>query len=147
MGMIIPNLGMINPYLFNLDNSLILDEQNEILPNARHHGKKGTKMDKKALNLPILISLVMGSMIGTGIYILPASLAEYGSLSLISWVYTSIGAIFLALTFAHLNKRFPKTGGPYVYCREAYGKPTGFIIAYTYWMSNMVSIEALQFVH
>src|SRR5262245_5011959 len=106
--------------------------------------KKGrVKMDKKALNLPILVSLVMGSMIGTGIYVLPASLAQYGTVSLLSWIYTSIGAIFIALTFAHLNRRFPKTGGPYVYCREAYGKLTGFIIAYTYWMSNMVSIAGI----
>src|SRR5262249_53821237 len=86
---------------------------------------------------------VVGNMIGTGIYVLPASLAEYGSLSLIAWIYTSIGAIFLALTFANLNKRFPKTGGPYVYCKEAYGKLTGFLVAYTYWISNLVSISAL----
>lgn len=100
-------------------------------------------MDKKALSLPILISLVIGNMVGTGIYVLPASLAEYGSLSLLSWVYTSLGAIFLAITFAKLNKRFPKTGGPYVYCKEAFGKLTGFIIAYTYWVSYLVSIAGI----
>jgi len=100
-------------------------------------------MDKKALSLPILISLVIGNMVGTGIYLLPASLAEYGSLSLLSWVYTSLGAIFLAITFAKLNKRFPKTGGPYVYCKEAFGKLTGFIIAYTYWVSYLVSIAGI----
>lgn len=100
-------------------------------------------MDRKALSLPILISLVVGNMIGTGIYVLPASLAEYGTLSLLSWLYTSIGAIFLALTFANLNKRFPKTGGPYVYCKEAYGRLAGFIVAYTYWVSNLVSIAGI----
>lgn len=100
-------------------------------------------MDRKALSLPILISLVVGNMIGTGIYVLPASLAEYGTISLISWIYTSVGAIFLALTLASLNKRFPKTGGPYVYCKEAYGRLAGFIVAYTYWISNMVSIAGI----
>lgn len=100
-------------------------------------------MDKKALNLPILISLVVGNMIGTGIYVLPASLAEYGTLSLLAWLYTSLGAIFLALTFANLSKRFPKTGGPYVYCKQAYGKLAGFIVAYTYWVSNLVSIAGI----
>lgn len=100
-------------------------------------------MDKKALNLPILISIVVGSVIGTGIYVLPASLAQYGTISLLSWVYTSIGAVFLALTFANLNRRYPKTGGPYAYCRQAFGKMTGFVIAYTYWFSNLVSIAAL----
>jgi APA family basic amino acid/polyamine antiporter len=82
-------------------------------------------------------------MIGTGIFILPASLAEYGTISLLSWVFTSIGAILLALTFAHLNKRFTKTGGPYVYCKQAYGRMIGFIVAYTYWISNLVSIAGI----
>ena len=100
-------------------------------------------MDRKALSLPILISLVIGNMIGTGIYILPASLAQYGTISLLAWVYTSLGAIFLALTLTSLTKRFPKTGGPYVYCKEAYGHLAGFIVAYTYWLSNLVSIAGL----
>ena len=101
-------------------------------------------MDRKALTLPILISLVIGNVIGTGIYILPASLAAYGSISLVSWIYTSIGALFLALTFAHLSKRYPKTGGPYAYCKEAFGRPVGFVVAYTYWTSNLVSISGLS---
>ncbi|MBV9575944.1 MAG: amino acid permease, partial [Gammaproteobacteria bacterium] len=75
--------------------------------------------------------------------VLPAALAEYGTISLLSWIYTSLGAILLALTFAHLNKRFPKTGGPYVYCKEAFGKLPGFMVAYTYWSSNMVSIAGI----
>lgn len=100
-------------------------------------------MDKKALSLPILVSLVVGNMIGTGIYVLPASLAGFGTVSLLAWVYTSMGAIFLALTLVRLTKRFPQTGGPYAYCKEAYGKLIGFIIAYTYWLSNLVSIAGI----
>lgn len=100
-------------------------------------------MDKKALNLPILTSLVVGNMIGTGIYVLPASLAPYGTMSLLAWIYTSIGSIFLAITLAHLNKRFPKTGGPYIFCREAFGRLVGFIIGYTYWFSVMASIAGI----
>lgn len=100
-------------------------------------------MDKKALSLPILISLVVGNMIGTGIYILPSSLAEFGTISLLAWIYTSIGALLIAITFGRLSKRFPKTGGPYIFCREAFGKLTGFIVAYTYWLSNLVAIAGL----
>lgn len=100
-------------------------------------------MNKKALNLPILVSMVIGNMIGTGIYLLPASLAQFGSISLLAWVYTSLGALLLALTFSFLNKRYPKTGGPYVYCRNAFGKPVGFVVAYTYWISNLVSIAGI----
>jgi APA family basic amino acid/polyamine antiporter len=100
-------------------------------------------MDKKALSLPILISLVIGNMIGTGIYVLPAALAEYGSVSLLAWLYTSVGALLLALTMTLLNKRIDKTGGPYIYCREAFGHLTGFVVCYIYWISNMVSIAGI----
>lgn len=100
-------------------------------------------MDRKALSLPILMSLVVGNMIGTGIYVLPASLAKYGPISLFSWVFTSIGAIFFALTLAALNKRYPKTGGLYVFCRQAYGRMVGFIVGYLYWMANLVSIAGI----
>lgn len=100
-------------------------------------------MEKKPLNLAMLISIVVGNMVGTGIYVLPASLAQYGTISIISWIYTSLGALFLALTFANLNKRIPKTGGPYIFCREAFGKPIGFTIAYTYWISNLACISGI----
>lgn len=100
-------------------------------------------MDKKALSLPILVSLVVGNMIGTGIYVLPASLAEYGTMSLLAWIYTSIGVIFIAITFTRLTKRFPKTGGPYVYCKEAFGRLVGFVFAYVYWLSYLVSIAGI----
>ncbi len=52
-------------------------------------------------------------------------------------------AIFFALTLTSLNKRFPKTGGLYVFCREAYGRMAGFIVGYLYWLSNLVSIAGI----
>lgn len=100
-------------------------------------------MDKKALTLPILVSLVVGNMIGTGIYLLPASLAPFGFYSLFAWGFTSLGALFLALAFAHLSKRFRQTGGPVIYCRQAFGHLPGFLVAYIYWASNLVSIAGL----
>jgi APA family basic amino acid/polyamine antiporter len=100
-------------------------------------------MDRKALSFPILLSLVVGNMIGTGIYILPASLAKYGPISMVAWVLTSLGAIFFALTLAALNKRYPQTGGLYVFCRQAYGRMTGFIVGYLYWMANLISIAGI----
>lgn len=100
-------------------------------------------MKKKPLGLGILISLVIGNMIGTGIYILPASLAQFGTISLFAWVFTSIGAIFLALTFANMNKQFPQTGGPYIYCKAAFGDLSGFIVAILYWLCNITSIAGI----
>ncbi len=100
-------------------------------------------MNKKALSLPILTSLVVGNMIGTGIYILPATLAPFGYYSLLAWLLTSLGALFLALTFAHLSKRFPQTGGPITYSQAAFGRLTGCVVSYIYWASNLVSISGL----
>lgn len=100
-------------------------------------------MNKKALSLPILTSLVVGNMIGTGIYILPATLAPFGYYSLLAWMLTSLGALFLALTFAHLSKRFPETGGPITYSQAAFGRLTGCVVSYIYWASNLVSISGL----
>lgn len=101
-------------------------------------------MNKNALSFPILISLVIGNMIGTGIFVLPASLASYGTISLLSWIFTSCGAILLALVFTHLNQRYPKTGGPYIYCKQAFGRLIGFIVAIMYWFTNLVSIAGIS---
>lgn len=100
-------------------------------------------MDRNALSLPILLSLVVGNMIGTGIYTLPAALAQYGSYSFIAWVVTSLGAIFFALTLTSLNKRYPETGGLYIFCRHAYGRMVGSVVGYLYLLGNTVAIAGL----
>lgn len=104
---------------------------------------KNMGLQRKILNLPILLAIVLGDMIGTGVYTLPASLARYGSVSLFAWVYTTIGALFLAFTFVYLNRQFPQTGGPYAFCKHAFGNATGFTVALIYWVSNLVSIAGL----
>ena len=101
------------------------------------------KINKPKLGLPILISLVIGNMIGTGIYLLPSSLAAFGSISLFSWIFTSVGALLLALTFASLSQKIKKTGGPYAYCKEVYGNFIGFLVAYTYWISLWVATAGI----
>lgn len=89
----------------------------------------------KALGFWRLSSLVIGNMIGAGIFTLPASLAAFGSISIFSWILTAGGALLLAFMSADLAKIFPKTGGYYVYCRETFGDFIGFSIAYSYWIS------------
>ena len=70
-------------------------------------------------------AVVIGNMIGSGVFLLPAALAvvalEYGSGSLLAWVVTGVGAMLLAGVFASLGRAYPKTGGPYVYVRRAFG--------------------------
>lgn len=82
-------------------------------------------------------------MIGSGVFLLPASLAAYGAASLIGWAITLFGAVMLALTFARLASRWPQTGGPYVYARHAFGDLPGFIVAWSYWISIWCAEGAL----
>jgi APA family basic amino acid/polyamine antiporter len=62
--------------------------------------------------LTVAIALVMGSIIGVGIFNLPTSLAAYGPITLVSMGLTTVGAIALALLFAALSRRLPADGGP-----------------------------------
>lgn len=98
---------------------------------------------KRTIGLWILTSLVAGNMIGSGIFLLPASLASYGSISIFSWIITSVGAILLALVFAKLGSLLPKVGGPYAYARAGFGNFAGFQIAYNYWIALWVGNAAI----
>ncbi|MBP3985937.1 amino acid permease [Pseudoxanthomonas helianthi] len=96
---------------------------------------RGRGEEKKTLGLWAAIALVVGNMIGSGVFLLPASLAPYGGVSLVGWAITLAGALALALTFARLAMRWPQTGGPYVFARNAFGEVPGFLIAWSYWVS------------
>src|SRR6187401_101802 len=80
-------------------------------------------------------SLVIGSMIGSGVFLLPATLAAFGGISMLAWVITAFGSVMLALVFAHLSRRNPATGGVYAYARDSFGDFGGFIVAWGYWIS------------
>lgn len=81
-------------------------------------------------------ALVVGNMIGSGIFLLPATLAAYGGISLLGWVGSSIGAIALALLFSNLSKQFPNSpGGPYAYTRAGMGDFAAYLVAWGYWIS------------
>ena len=88
-------------------------------------------------------SLVVGNMIGSGIFLLPAALAVYGGISLLGWVLSGVGAIFIAIVFSRLSRRLPATGGPYAYTREGFGDFAGFIVAWGYWISIWCSNAAI----
>lgn len=101
------------------------------------------KNKKTEINLFTAICLVSGNMIGAGALMLPASLAKFGSLSLIGWCITSIGAICLAVVFAKLSTLFPKSGGPYSFAMHVFGRFSGFQMAWSYWIFTWISNVAL----
>ena len=93
--------------------------------------------------LPTATALVVGSVIGTGVFALPAALAPYGPISLVAFVLVTIGALALALTFGALSKRVPGSGGPYVYVRDAFGDFAGFLNAWSYWITAWAGNAAI----
>ena len=91
---------------------------------------------KNKLGLWTSTSLVVGNMIGAGVFLMPATLALYGGISLIGWVFSSIGAFLLAKVFSNLSVLMPQAdGGPYAYSRKGFGDFAGFLVAWGYWIS------------
>jgi APA family basic amino acid/polyamine antiporter len=82
-------------------------------------------------------------MIGSGVFLLPASLAPFGGVSLLGWLVSAAGALALALVFARLAQFNPLTGGPYAFTRQAYGDLAGFLVAWGYWISVWCANAAL----
>ena len=101
---------------------------------------------KRSLGFWMATALVVGNMIGSGIFLLPAALAaEAGPVSILGWIFTGAGAILLALVFANLGRAFPRTGGPYAYSRRAFGDFIGFQTAWGYWIAAWVGNAAITY--
>lgn len=96
------------------------------------------------MTLSACISLVTGNLVGSGVFMLPAALAVYGSLSIIGWCITAIGATLLALCFAKLSEEVRDShGGPHTFIQHAFGNEFGFWAAWGYWVLTWSSNTAL----
>ncbi|MFZ1751979.1 MAG: amino acid permease [Saprospiraceae bacterium] len=95
-----------------------------------------TKDNTSKLGIWTSTSLVVGNMIGSGIFLMPAALAMFGSIGLLGWVFAGAGAILLAKVFSNLSHIMPVAdGGPYAYTRGGLGDFAGFLVAWGYWIS------------
>ena len=105
---------------------------------------KGTEADKpNQFGLTAAMALIVGSIIGVGIFNLPSSLAAYGPITLVSMALTTVGALAFALLFAALSRRLPADGGPYAYARVAFGNGFGFMNAWSYWITAWAGNAAI----
>ncbi len=95
------------------------------------------------LGLPQATALIVGSIIGVGIFNLPYSLAGIGPISLVAMALTTVGALALALMFSALSRRLPADGGPYAYARAAFGNGIGFTNAWSYWITAWAGNAAI----
>jgi APA family basic amino acid/polyamine antiporter len=89
----------------------------------------------RQLGFWMCLALVVGCVIGSGIFLLPAQLAPFGWNSLVGWLVTISGALCLAYLFALLARALPLAGGPYAYVGEAFGPLPAFMVAWSYWVS------------
>ena len=100
---------------------------------------------KRELGLTAAVAIVVGNCIGSGIFTSAASLAAASNpkTAIIAWIITSAGSLLIALSFASLGTAMPRTGGPIVYTRAAFGDFAGFLIAWTYWIGAWVGNAAI----
>ncbi|RZJ97127.1 MAG: amino acid permease [Brevundimonas sp.] len=95
------------------------------------------------LGLAMCTALVVGNMIGSGVFLLPASLAPYGWNAIVGWMVTIAGGLCLAGVFAALSRRLPLEGGAYAYAKAAFGPAAAFVVAWSYWVALWVGNAGL----
>lgn len=85
----------------------------------------------------------IGTMIGSGIFMMPAVLAPYGGLSFFGWLLTALGSIMIALTIGRLAGRTMRSGGIPVYVEETIGGLPAFLVTWLYWIGAWTSNTGL----
>lgn len=100
---------------------------------------------KRELGLASATAIVVGNMMGSGIFTAPQSLAQVSNplVTILAWIITGIGSVFIALSFANLGTKYPSTGGPIVYVNKAFGEYTAFSIAWTFWIGSWIGNAAI----
>ncbi len=100
-------------------------------------------MNTRQLGFWMCTSLVVGNMIGMGIFVLPASLAPLGFNAFIGWAATVFGCALLAVVFVMLVRRMPEADGPFGYIRATLGEGVAFAALWCYWISIWIANAAL----
>ncbi len=98
----------------------------------------------RALGLTSATGLVVGSIIGTGVFTMPAVLAGAGTSSLLVLAVIALGAMLLAVLFGQLTKRVPNSdGGLYAYARYEFGDFAGYLTGWCYWVQAWAGNAAI----
>jgi len=90
-----------------------------------------------------LTAIAINTIIGTGIFILPARVTGLiGTYSLFAFVTCALIVGLIVLCFAEVSSRFESTGGMYIYAREAFGPVVGFEVGWLYWIVRVATFAA-----
>jgi APA family basic amino acid/polyamine antiporter len=93
------------------------------------------------LTLFDVTNLVVGAIIGADIYVASSFGARYlGPSSLLVWIFAGIIAVVIALCFAQCAALLPRVGGPYAYARETWGPFAGFVVGWSLWLAEWLSL-------
>ena len=98
------------------------------------HPEPSSRMLGKWMSL----AMVVGSMVGSGIYLLPTTLAPFGPNIVVAFLLTGFGTMCLAFALARLAARFP--GGPFVYVDQAFGEMAAFVTLWCYTLSQVTGV-------
>jgi APA family basic amino acid/polyamine antiporter len=97
-----------------------------------------------ALGLTSATGLVIGSIVGTGVFTMPAVIAGAGTMGLLVLVVIAVGAMLLAVLFGQLTKRVPNNdGGLYAYSRHEFGDFAGYLVGWCYWIQSWAGNAAI----
>jgi amino acid transporter len=98
----------------------------------------------RALGLTSATGLVIGTVVGAGVFTMPAVLASAGTLSLLVLAVIALGAMVLAVLFGQLTRRVPNSdGGLYAYARHEFGDFAGYLTGWCYWIQAWAGNAAI----
>lgn len=97
----------------------------------------------KKMNVVQLTFIVMVNMMGSGIIMLPANMAQVGAISLLSWIVTALGSLAIAYGFAQAGLFSKRSGGLAGYAEDAYGKDGYFQVFFLYFLSLAIANVAV----
>ncbi len=116
-------------------------------PDPQPHIRDSGPSLQRVLGLWSAISIVIGTVIGSGVFLVPSTMIRYlGSVEklFLVWVIAGLLSLFGALTYAELAAALPEAGGEYVYLSAAYGPFWGFLYGWTqFWVAKSGSIATL----
>ncbi len=99
---------------------------------------------KKTLSYPVILLIIINSIIGSGMFFLPAIGAQIsGPSSILAWIILSLVTLYVAACFAELAGMFPTAGGIYEFSKQAYGRFASFLIGWIAWLVGNITTAML----
>lgn len=105
----------------------------------------GTPRLVRAVGLVSLTAVALNGMIGSGIFLLPATVARLlGPVSPLAYLVSGMAILFIILCFAEVGSRFERAGGPYLYARTAFGPFVGFEVGWMFFLTRLIAFAAIS---